>query len=109
MSGHQERAIRVVAKFPLDFIASGRSLRGTCENLSESGLLAKFATQLDLWIDGEVNLHFGTHLLGVKVRVARVVGLHAGLVFRHSHEHQRQEIRDLIHAARTEGVLADHL
>lgn len=109
MSGYQERAVRVDAKFPVEFVVSGKSIRGACENLSETGLLARFAEQLDIWIDGEVHLHFGTHLLGVKVRVARVVGLQAGLVFRHSDDQQRLEIRDLIRAARNDGALTEHL
>lgn len=109
MSGYQDRALRVDVRFALEFITDGKRVRGTCENLSESGLLAKFTVQLELWVDGEVDLHFGTHLLGVKVRVARVVGLQVGMAFQYSDEHQRQKIRDLISSAHKEGVLPEHL
>ena len=109
MSTYQDRALRVEIRFPLEFIEGGKRVYGTCENLSESGLLARFAVQLDIWVDGEVDLHFGTDLLGIKVRVARVIGLQAGLAFQLSDEHQRQEIRELIRNAHREGVLPEHL
>ena len=109
MSGYQDRALRVDVQFPLEFISDGERFCGTCQNLSESGLLGQFAVELEIWIDGEVDLHFGIDLLGVKVRVSRVVGLQAGLAFQYRDEHQRQQIRDLIDSAQNEGVLPEHL
>lgn len=109
MRAYQERAARVELEFPLELMLEGERLIGTCENLSESGLLARFPVPLDVWTTGEVDLHFGTHLLGVRVRVARVVGLQAGLTFQCADERQRQEIRDLIQAARIAGRIPEQL
>lgn len=109
MSGYEERAPRADVRFPVEFIAGDDRIHGTCENLSESGLLAKFAVPIEIWTEGEVNLHFGTDLLGVKVRVARVIELRTGLVFQYGDEQQRQKVRDLIRMARMEGHLLDHL
>lgn len=105
MSAHQDRAFRVDVRFPLEFITEGKRVRGTCENLSESGLLARFAVQLEIWVEGEVDLQFGTELIGIRVRVARVIGLHAGMAFQYSDEHQRQKVRHLVKSAHKEGAL----
>ncbi len=109
MSASRDRALRLEVRFPLEFITDGKRVHGTCENLSESGLLARFTVQLEVWVDGEVDLHFGTDLLGVRVRVARVMGLQAGLAFQGSDEYQREEIRELIRSAHREGALPEHL
>ena len=107
MSTYRTRAPRTEVSFPVRFIAEGRRWSGTCHNLSESGLLATFAVQLEIWIPGEVDLYVGTDLLGLKVRVARVVGLEAGLSFQHGDGRQRQEIRDFIISARKDGFLPE--
>ncbi|MGI4758466.1 MAG: PilZ domain-containing protein [Janthinobacterium lividum] len=81
MSEFADRATRKGFTFPLEFVVDGERIPGTCENLSESGLLATFAKALEVWERGEVDLHFGIDLIGVRARVARVDGLKAGLSF----------------------------
>ncbi len=66
-----DRAERQDVSFPLLFTSGdGEMVPGTCDNLSESGLLATFTLPLDIWTHGKVNLSFGAGLLGVHVRVA---------------------------------------
>lgn len=108
MSLYQERAHRVDASFSLEFITDGERIYGVCQNLSASGMLAKFTVPLEIWTLGEVDLHFGTNLLGVKVRVVRVIGLEAGLAFIGEDEHWYEEVRALIDAAQKGGLLLSH-
>lgn len=109
MSIYRDRAPRVDVTFPLEFITGEERVFGVCENLSESGLLARFSVELEIWVDGEVDLHFGTDLLGVKVRVARVIGSRAGLAFHFTGEHQRQKVRELIESTQKKGLLPQNL
>ena len=107
---YANRAERQDVLFPVLFrLQDGEEVQGTCENLSESGLLATFAAPMDIWTHGLVDLSFGGGLLGVRVRVARVDGLHAGLAFQDMDEAHRSKVRELMVAARDTGYLPDHL
>ena len=107
---YANRAERQDVIFPVLFRPQdGEEVEGTCENLSESGLLATFAAAVDIWTHGLVDLSFGAGLLGVRVRVARVDGLRVGLAFQEVDEAHRSKIRELMVAARDMGFLRDHL
>ena len=104
------RAERLDVSFPLLFTCEdGAEVPGTCDNLSESGLLATFAMAMDIWTDGKVDLSFGEGLLGLRVRVARVHGLSAGLAFQNMNDQSRQKVRDLMVEASKTGYLPNHL
>ncbi len=60
---------------------TGPAIAGHCVNISDSGLLGEFTHPLELWTEGELTLHFGEGVSGLKARVARVIGNVAGLVF----------------------------
>lgn len=108
--GPHERAPRKALTFPVHYTPSeGEQVAGTCENLSESGLLALFSEPLDIWTRGTIDLGFGTGLLGIKVRVARVVGLQAGLAFQDVQEEDRAKLREMMRVAEQTGGLSSHL
>lgn len=104
------RAERQDVLFPVVFTqGDGTKVPGTCENLSESGLLATFTAPMDIWTHGAVDLLFGVGLLGLHVRVARIDGQQAGLAFQDMDEARRSKIREVMSAARDTGYLPDHL
>lgn len=104
-TAHQPRALRAVAQFPLTYLADTRTeveVKGNCLNISESGLLADFAEAIELWTNGELLLHFGGGALGVRVRVARVNGNQAGVVFLYDGDEQRRTIAEVVASAAQE-------
>ena len=74
-------------------------MRGNCLNLSESGLLAIFDTELDLWDQGLLVLEAGEFHHTQPSRVARVNERETGLSFMFRDEAQRNAIRDLLEIA----------
>ena len=92
MAEHLNRAPRVNANFRLSFSSGGSEIPGRCMNISASGLLGHFAKPLELWTEGELTVHFGEGVLGIKARVSRVMDLQAGLVFLASTAEDREAI-----------------
>lgn len=111
MAPFQDRSLRVAVSFPVTYFAdSARSIQiaGACLNISESGLLAVFNTDLELWTKGEIVLRFGEGALGLKVRVARVDGKQTGMVFLFENAEQRSTIADVVASAIVEMKQKGH-
>jgi UPF0288 family protein (methanogenesis marker protein 3) len=105
MGKYLERADRVETAFPVEFATQEGAVTGHCVNISESGILGIFAKPLELWTTGELTFQFAGGLLGVKARVARVIGREAGLVFLFQHEDERLTVHTAIAFVRTQMEL----
>ena len=96
MNALQQRSLRYELHFPVEFLAEGRIILGECLNISDSGMLGTFEEPLELWVVGELRLHTGQSSRKLDVRVSRVDGHNAGLLFRHESERDRLFIRSII-------------
>ncbi|MGI4755516.1 MAG: PilZ domain-containing protein [Janthinobacterium lividum] len=100
------RAKRVDLSFPLCFVYEGQEIRGNCLNISESGLMANFEQELELWTTGRLQLSFARAAVTVGARVARCVERDAGLSFLFEAESERTAIRALVASAAAQSTLA---
>ena len=106
MREHVERAKRVDLSFPVCFVDDGQENQGHCLNISESGLMARFEHEPDLWATGALQLSFAGNAVALPVRVVRCVDQQAGIVFLFEDESQRQAIRALVASAAAQSTLA---
>ncbi|MGI4853941.1 MAG: PilZ domain-containing protein [Janthinobacterium lividum] len=101
------RAQRVDLSFPLCFTGEdGVERKGNCLNISESGIMASFAEELDLWTTGLLHLSFALSVMVVHARVARCAERDAGLAFQFQNEGERAAMRDFVQAAAAQSTLA---
>lgn len=101
------RAKRIDLSFPLCFVTDdGVENDGHCLNISESGMMASFGVELDLWTVGTLRLSFAHQSLALQARVARCDGHDAGLAFLFSSDEQHGAILALVSAASAQSRLA---
>ena len=96
----QRRAERLDLYIPVVFVGEGGLVRGNCLNLSESGLLGAFGSELHVRSEGELRFSAGALCHAQRVRVTRTKGQEAGLVFLFHHQMERQAIAQLLAIAR---------
>jgi hypothetical protein len=82
--------LRVVFRFA-EGAARGRSI-----DISESGLLATFDRDLDVWLNGWLAITDGEQVVRLQVRVARVNGRAAALSFHRMSAKDLAIIRSMI-------------
>jgi len=70
--------------------------KGHSIDISESGLWAAFDQQLDIWLKGTLSAVFGEWQVDLGVRVVRIDGLEAGLVFQGLTDKDRAIIKKFI-------------
>ncbi len=102
---YRNRAPRLDLSFPLEFTTDEGLINGHCLNLSESGLLANFDRQLDLWTVGDLVLHYGDQQCTLVARVARADGKEAGLAFSYKSDGERQAIGKMLTFATAQTML----
>jgi hypothetical protein len=93
------RAARFNFAAPIVLQMSGRTIRGQCVNISESGMLARLDRPLEIWSEPTLS-QVGEWYVNMDVRVARIEGRDTGLAFHISTESERTAIRKLIEVAR---------
>lgn len=81
---------------PVVFHAPEGSVRGRSIDISESGIFAAFERELELWLTGRLTGKFGDRDIDFGVRVARIEGRKAGLVFQNLSDKDVAVIRRLI-------------
>jgi hypothetical protein len=90
------RAPRYRIKTPLTLHLPGGDRKGHSIDLSESGVWAAFDRGLDLWLEGRLSATLGEWNVDFGVRVARIDGLEAGLVFQGLTDKDRAIIKHFI-------------
>lgn len=98
-----DRAPRFVLKIPVVFDYAEGRIKGRTVNISESGMLAVFDQQLDVWLPGRILAIVGEWYIDVGVRVVRSDGRTAALAFGAMTENSRIAIQKLLE--QSHGVL----
>jgi hypothetical protein len=76
------RPCRVAAEFGVDFVAEGKTIRGICRDVSNSGVRATFSGSLAVGNSGLLILRHAVGVLELEAQVAYVDELQVGLEFR---------------------------
>jgi hypothetical protein len=100
------RADRIPLELPIAFTYSEGKIRGKSLNISESGILATFDRQLDVWLTGQLSILLPEHPIFVETRIARVDGKIVAMSFRNMRPRDRLIIQTLLKAASDEGAQA---
>ena len=89
--------------FPVEFECEQTLTAGQCENLSDTGLLARFLYPLGTDSTGTLHLRPANRLFAVRATVSHSEGFQAGLRFQFADDQQRQVIRALVEIVSTQG------
>ena len=100
------RADRLDLSFPVEFRGAEGSALGSCQNISESGLLARFRRPLELWTSGDLWCNTGTMILELKVRIVRANDRDIGMIFQFRNELEREAVRTVVAFATAHTGLA---
>jgi len=92
--------------FPLEFRGELTRVSGQCQNISETGLMARFRSPLELWTNGELWCNTGVFVLELRVRIVRATERDAGMVFRFRDERERAAVRSVVEFAESRAGLA---
>ena len=92
----QPRAERLDYSFAVEFRAEDLRVSGSCQNINESGMMARFRRPLELWTNGDLWCNTGALVLEVRVRIVRVNDREAGLVFKFRNEQEREQMRSVV-------------
>ena len=98
-SSHINRSARYDLELPLTLLMEDEELSGHTCNVSETGMLARFARPLDIWTEGTLSLLAGEHYLTLKARVVRTQDREAGFLFLLETENDRRAAEILLDAA----------
>ncbi len=96
MPAYLTRAERLNLSFPVIFSADGDTLRGSCRNISLSGLSAGFSHPPEVWVTGALAIETGSSTITLQVRVARVLDREAGFAFLIQTDADRQAVASLV-------------
>lgn len=96
MPVYQPRAERLNLSFPVTFSGDGEHLRGSCLNISLSGLSASFSRPPEVWVTGTLAIETGSSTVSLQVRVARVLDREAGFAFLIQTDADRQAVTSLV-------------
>ena len=101
----QPRAERLDYSFAVEFRGEEMRVSGSCQNINEAGMMARFRRPLEVWTNGDLWCNTGALILEVRVRIVRVNDREAGMVFRFRNEREREEMRSVVAlASRHTGV-----
>jgi len=89
----RDRDDRLDLSFPVEFRLGELRLRGSCQNLSASGMLARFNAPPELWTEGVLLCDAGVMTLELRVRVVRAEDREIGFMFQFRDERERAEVR----------------
>jgi hypothetical protein len=90
------RAPRFTVNTPVVFHYAEGEVTGYSMNISESGLFAVFDQHLDIWLTGRLTAVIGEWHVDIRVRVVRVEGYMAAIVFQQPSDRSRAAIQKLI-------------
>jgi hypothetical protein len=103
-AGFAPRAPRIGLQIPVIFdFAAGRAW-GESLDISDSGILAVFSQNLEVWLTGQLSILVGGRNITIDARVARVNGPTAALAFRGMSRENQRIIQNLI-ASTSEQLL----
>ena len=96
-----QRASRLDLSFPVEFRQGDVRTRGSCQNISESGMLARFRAPVEVWVEGDLWCDMGIVVLELRVRTVRANDRDVGMIFQFRNETERSAVRSVVAFAAT--------
>lgn len=103
---YAERADRLDLSFPVEFREEDGRTRGSCLNISASGLLARFQRPLELWTSGDLWCDTGATILELRVRIVRANDREIGMTFQFRNDLEREAVQSVVAFAAANTGLA---
>ncbi len=110
MNAPTNRSTRCSLEVPLSFKTSDGMITGQTIDVSESGILVRLDSPVELWLVGELSLTAGEYYIQIEARVARTFGDGCGLSFLIENDMDRLSIGILYDYAKslTPGAAISH-